>query len=158
MCFNMAEAQGFEPWEPFGSLVFKTSALSRSAKLPIGASSRFRTADILRVKQALSPWAKDALLVAGAGIEPTSVRLMRPMTYPEVYPAIKLERVARIELATWCLASSRSTTELHPLINWSQSRSWTLPRNDMTPWYLSVSKPALTYMGGSKGFAPLYTS
>ena len=55
MCFYMAEAQGFEPWEPFGSLVFKTSALSRSAKLPIGASSRFRTADILRVKQALSP-------------------------------------------------------------------------------------------------------
>ena len=33
MCF-MAEAQGFEPWEPFGSLVFKTSALSHSAKLP----------------------------------------------------------------------------------------------------------------------------
>ena len=24
----MAEAQGFEPWEPCGSLVFKTSALS----------------------------------------------------------------------------------------------------------------------------------
>ena len=98
MCFNMAEAERFELSEPFGSLVFKTSAIDHSAKLPIGASSRFRTADPRRVKPLLYPWAKDALLVAGAGIEPTSVRLMRPMTYPEVYPAIKLERVPRIEL------------------------------------------------------------
>ena len=54
LCF-MAEAQGFEPWEPFGSLVFKTSAIDHSAKLPIGASSRFRTADPRRVKALLYP-------------------------------------------------------------------------------------------------------
>ena len=30
----MAEAQGFEPWVPCGTLVFKTSALSLSATLP----------------------------------------------------------------------------------------------------------------------------
>lgn len=31
---NMAEAQGFEPWVPLGTLVFKTSAIDHSAKLP----------------------------------------------------------------------------------------------------------------------------
>ena len=36
MCF-MAEAQGFEPWVRCRTLVFKTSAFDRSAKLPIGA-------------------------------------------------------------------------------------------------------------------------
>lgn len=30
----MAEAQGFEPWIPEGMLVFKTSAIDRSAKPP----------------------------------------------------------------------------------------------------------------------------
>jgi hypothetical protein len=37
-CYNklyfLAEAQGFEPWEPFGSSVFKTDAFDHSAKLP----------------------------------------------------------------------------------------------------------------------------
>ena len=33
--FNMAEEQGFEPWEPRGSLVFKTSAFDHSATPPI---------------------------------------------------------------------------------------------------------------------------
>jgi len=31
----MEEGVGFEPTEPFGSSVFKTDALSRSATLPI---------------------------------------------------------------------------------------------------------------------------
>ena len=30
----LAEAQGFEPWKPLGLLVFKTSAIDHSAKLP----------------------------------------------------------------------------------------------------------------------------
>ena len=30
----MAEAQGFEPWDPCGSPVFKTGAFDRSAKPP----------------------------------------------------------------------------------------------------------------------------
>ena len=30
----MAEVQGFEPWEPCGSLVFKTNAIDHSATLP----------------------------------------------------------------------------------------------------------------------------
>jgi hypothetical protein len=32
--FLLAEAQGFEPWNPCGLLVFKTSAIDHSAKLP----------------------------------------------------------------------------------------------------------------------------
>ena len=32
--FLLAEAQGFEPWIPCGMLVFKTSAIDHSAKLP----------------------------------------------------------------------------------------------------------------------------
>jgi len=31
----LAEAQGFEPWKPFGLPVFKTGAIDHSAKLPI---------------------------------------------------------------------------------------------------------------------------
>jgi hypothetical protein len=33
----LAEAQGFEPWIPFGMPVFKTGAIDHSAKLPEGA-------------------------------------------------------------------------------------------------------------------------
>ena len=33
--FALAEAQGFEPWKPFGLPVFKTGAIDHSAKLPI---------------------------------------------------------------------------------------------------------------------------
>ena len=32
--FNLAEAQRFELWNPFGSPVFKTGAFNRSATLP----------------------------------------------------------------------------------------------------------------------------
>ena len=35
----MAEGQGFEPWEALTSLVFKTSALGRSATPPGGEKS-----------------------------------------------------------------------------------------------------------------------
>ena len=38
--YVMAEAVGFEPTEPFGSLVFKTSALNHSATLPGGDQAR----------------------------------------------------------------------------------------------------------------------
>ena len=31
----MAEGQGFEPWEPLGSPVFKTGAIDHSAKPPL---------------------------------------------------------------------------------------------------------------------------
>jgi hypothetical protein len=31
----LAEAQGFEPWKPFGLPVFKTGAIDHSAKLPV---------------------------------------------------------------------------------------------------------------------------
>lgn len=31
----LAEAQGFEPWNPFGLPVFKTGAIDHSAKLPV---------------------------------------------------------------------------------------------------------------------------
>ncbi len=31
---NMAERQGFEPWAPFGTTVFKTVAIDRSAISP----------------------------------------------------------------------------------------------------------------------------
>lgn len=36
-------------------------------------------------------------------------------------------------------------TDRRTQYNWSQSGSWTLPRSDMTPCCLTVSKPALTY-------------
>ena len=36
---NMAEGQGFEPWEGRPSLVFKTSAFDRSATPPQGWAS-----------------------------------------------------------------------------------------------------------------------
>ena len=36
---GMAEGQGFEPWEAFTSLVFKTSAFDRSATPPGGPVS-----------------------------------------------------------------------------------------------------------------------
>lgn len=42
----MAEDQGFEPWGPAGSPVFKTGAISRSANLPcfcFGGDGRIRT-------------------------------------------------------------------------------------------------------------------
>lgn len=45
----MAEAQGFEPWGPFGPLVFKTSALNRTRPhflVSSGAGNRVRTDDI----------------------------------------------------------------------------------------------------------------
>ena len=32
--YQLAEAQGFEPWKPFGLPVFKTGAIDHSAKLP----------------------------------------------------------------------------------------------------------------------------
>ena len=32
---RLAEAQGFEPWKPFGLPVFKTGAIDHSAKLPM---------------------------------------------------------------------------------------------------------------------------
>ncbi len=32
--FSLAEAQGFEPWNPCGLPVFKTGAIDHSAKLP----------------------------------------------------------------------------------------------------------------------------
>jgi hypothetical protein len=34
---GLAEAQGFEPWNPCGLPVFKTGAIDHSAKLPVGA-------------------------------------------------------------------------------------------------------------------------
>ena len=38
-------------------------------------------------------------LVAGVGIEPTSFWLMRPASYPELYPAIILAETERFELS-----------------------------------------------------------
>ena len=59
----MAERVGFEPTVPCGTLVFKTSALS----------------------QTRPPF---LVLVAGVGIEPTSVRLMRPMSSQNSNPQL----------------------------------------------------------------------
>ena len=38
----LAEAQGFEPWNPLGLPVFKTGAFDRSAKLPVGERQVYR--------------------------------------------------------------------------------------------------------------------
>ncbi|MEN9586655.1 MAG: hypothetical protein RIT15_230 [Pseudomonadota bacterium] len=35
IAFILAEAQGFEPWKPFGLPVFKTGAIDHSARLPL---------------------------------------------------------------------------------------------------------------------------
>jgi hypothetical protein len=35
LLFLLAEAQGFEPWNPFRLPVFKTGAIDHSAKLPV---------------------------------------------------------------------------------------------------------------------------
>jgi hypothetical protein len=41
---KLAEAQGFEPWIPCGMLVFKTSAIDHSAKLPfLLCTTNFKT-------------------------------------------------------------------------------------------------------------------
>ena len=42
---KMAEAQGFEPWDPYEVPVFKTGAINHSAKLP---KNVFKTADFDR--------------------------------------------------------------------------------------------------------------
>lgn len=34
MFYKMEESQGFEPWVPYGTLVFKTNAIGRSANFP----------------------------------------------------------------------------------------------------------------------------
>jgi membrane protease YdiL (CAAX protease family) len=49
----MAERQGFEPWEAFTSLVFKTNAFGRSAISPHGATYRtaFRAAETVVIRQ-----------------------------------------------------------------------------------------------------------
>ncbi len=39
---SLAEAQGFEPWNPLGLPVFKTGAFDRSAKLPVGERQVYR--------------------------------------------------------------------------------------------------------------------
>ncbi len=35
LLYLLAEAQGFEPWNPFGLPVFKTGAIDHSAKRPV---------------------------------------------------------------------------------------------------------------------------
>ena len=47
----LAEAQGFEPWTPFGLPVFKTGAIDHSAKLP-GVEPQILTGQEQRLKVA----------------------------------------------------------------------------------------------------------
>lgn len=44
LVFILAEAQGFEPWNPCGLPVFKTGAIDHSAKLPNSFHGGFKTA------------------------------------------------------------------------------------------------------------------
>ena len=45
----MAEGQGFEPWEPLDSSVFKTGAFNRSAIPPAGAHSTHIQTNVNRI-------------------------------------------------------------------------------------------------------------
>ena len=48
----MAESEGFEPPDPFGSTVFKTAAFDRSASSPDISYRIYKTSLVLRDEQA----------------------------------------------------------------------------------------------------------
>ena len=77
----MAEGEGFEPPEPFGSAVFKTAAIDHSATLPFSYLERWRICERVVASMASRARTPDANESGSEARESSAVYLLSPFEF-----------------------------------------------------------------------------